>query len=152
MAKQIYIDSNGNEVLVSGTIINDNNLPHFSGTPTAGTTAEAIKKLNYSAGDQMSFAFQQLLCRIDSSGKRVTVFIPMSKIIKASSVTASGAYSVYDINGNSLLSVHDISNDTQAITIANNGVILTITLTTALSVTLGYGAIELRNTFLLTFA
>ena len=45
MAKQIYIDSNGNEVLVSGTITNDNNLPHFSGTPTAGTTAEAIASI-----------------------------------------------------------------------------------------------------------
>ena len=42
MSKQIYIDSNGNEVLVSGTITNDNNLPHYTGTPTAGTTAEAI--------------------------------------------------------------------------------------------------------------
>ena len=42
MAKQIYIDSNGNEVLVSGTITNDNNLPHYSGTPTAGTTAYEI--------------------------------------------------------------------------------------------------------------
>ena len=42
MAKQIYIDSNGNEVMVSGTITNDNNLPHYSGTPTAGTTAYEI--------------------------------------------------------------------------------------------------------------
>ena len=42
MAKQIYIDSNGNEIPVSGTITNDNNLPHYTGTPTAGTTAEAI--------------------------------------------------------------------------------------------------------------
>ena len=42
MSKQIYIDSNGNEVLVSGTITNDNNLPHYTGTPTAGSTAEAI--------------------------------------------------------------------------------------------------------------
>ena len=42
MAKQIYIDSNGNEVLVSGTITNDNNLPHYTGTPTAGTTAYEI--------------------------------------------------------------------------------------------------------------
>ena len=45
MAKQIYIDSNGNEVLVSGTITNDNNLPHFSGTPTAGTTAYEIASI-----------------------------------------------------------------------------------------------------------
>ena len=45
MSKQIYIDSNGNEVLVSGTIINDNNLPHYTGTPTAGTTADAIASL-----------------------------------------------------------------------------------------------------------
>ena len=42
MAKQIYIDSNGNEVLVSGTITNDNNLPHYTGTPTQGTTAYEI--------------------------------------------------------------------------------------------------------------
>ena len=46
MAKQIYIDSNGNEVLVSGTITNDNNLPHYTGTPTAGSTAEAIGDLS----------------------------------------------------------------------------------------------------------
>ena len=45
MAKQIYIDENGNEVLVSGTITNDNNLPHYTGTPTAGSTAEAIADL-----------------------------------------------------------------------------------------------------------
>ena len=44
MSKQIYIDSNGNEVLVSGTIINDNNLPHYTGTPTAGTTAYEIAR------------------------------------------------------------------------------------------------------------
>ena len=42
MAKQIYIDKNGNEIPVSGTITNDNNLPHYSGTPTAGTTAYEI--------------------------------------------------------------------------------------------------------------
>ena len=49
MAKQIYIDSNGNEIPVSGTITNDNNLPHFSGTPTAGTTAyEIASKLDKS--------------------------------------------------------------------------------------------------------
>ena len=42
MSKQIYIDSNGNEVLVSGTITNDNNLPHYTGTPTAGSTAYEI--------------------------------------------------------------------------------------------------------------
>ena len=45
MSKQIYIDSNGNEVLVSGTITNDNNLPHFSGTPTAGSTAYEIASI-----------------------------------------------------------------------------------------------------------
>ena len=50
MSKQIYIDSNGNEVLVSGTIINDNNLPHYTGTPTAGTTAYEIKDLQDSIG------------------------------------------------------------------------------------------------------
>ena len=49
MAKQIFIDSNGNEIPVSGTITNDNNLPHYTGTPTAGSTAEAIaSKVNTS--------------------------------------------------------------------------------------------------------
>ena len=52
MAKQIYIDSNGNEVLVSGTITNDNNLPHYTGTPTAGTTAYEIA----SKANKTSFA------------------------------------------------------------------------------------------------
>ena len=43
MSKQVYIDENGNEIQVSGTITNDNNLPHYTGTPTAGSTAEAIR-------------------------------------------------------------------------------------------------------------
>ena len=41
MSKQIYIDSNGNEVLVSGTIATAGNLPLGTTTPT-GSTAEAI--------------------------------------------------------------------------------------------------------------
>ena len=64
MAKQIYIDSNGNEVLVSGTITNDNNLPHFSGTPTAGTTAEAIADLQ----NRIQVKKDQLTGTTDSNG------------------------------------------------------------------------------------
>ena len=125
-------------------------LPMSTTEPTS-MVADRITALEYNSGDQMGFAFQQLLCRIDSNGKRLSIFIPLSKIVKASTVTASGDYSIYDINANSLLSTHSIANDTQGITIVNNGVVLTITLTTALSVTLGYGVVELRNTFKLTF-
>ena len=160
MPKSIYIDENGNEQILSSSPsalsgLQDTDIQSatsgqvlaYDGSKWANSSA-----LEYKSGDQIVFAFQQLLCRIDSNGKRLTVFIPLSKIVNASSVSASGAYLVYDINAGSLLSVHDISNDTQASTITNNGVVLTITLTTALSVTLGYGVIELRNTFKLTFA
>ena len=47
MSKQIYIDSNGNEVLVSGTITNAGNLPlgsDFSDpTSTAGAIANCVR-------------------------------------------------------------------------------------------------------------
>lgn len=47
MAKQIYIDSNGNEVLVSGTITNAGNLPLGSDFSDPTSTAGAIKaKIN----------------------------------------------------------------------------------------------------------
>ena len=52
MAKQIYIDENGNEVLVSGTITNDNNLPHYTGTPTAGSTAYEIEGVKTTLDEQ----------------------------------------------------------------------------------------------------
>ena len=45
MAKQIYIDENGNEVLVSGTITNAGNLPLGSDFSDPTSTAGAIKAL-----------------------------------------------------------------------------------------------------------
>ena len=66
MAKQIYIDSNGNEIPVSGTITNDNNLPHYTGTPTAGTTAEAIASL--SSGKQDKIKIKSFTATSDAAG------------------------------------------------------------------------------------
>ena len=45
MAKQIYIDENGNEVLVSGTITNAGNLPLGSDFSDPNSTAGAINSL-----------------------------------------------------------------------------------------------------------
>ena len=152
MAKQIYIDENGNEQLVSGTINNAELLPIESGSAT--NTKDYIDSglsdyaKRYYENEDITFSFEQLFTRIDASGKRLSFLIPLQKAIKGTStVTASGNYSVYDINGNSLLSAHDIANDTVGITVTKIGIVMSITLTTALSVTLGYGAVELRNTF-----
>lgn len=114
----------------------------------------AVNEVNaYKAGDTITFNFQQLFCRIDASGKRISVFIPLNKRIPSTlTVTASGNYSVYYYDGSSLLSNHDIASDTQSIQNTPIGIVLTITLTNALSQTLGYGAVELRNTFTLTFS
>lgn len=114
----------------------------------------AVNEVNsYKSGDTITFNFQQLFCRIDASGKRISVFIPLNKKIPSTAtVTASGNYSVYYYDGSSLLSNHDIANDTQSIQNTPIGIVLTITLTNALPQTLGYGAVELRNTFTLTFS
>jgi len=45
MAKQIYIDSNGNEVLVSGTITDAGNLPLGTDFTDPTSTAYAVKAL-----------------------------------------------------------------------------------------------------------
>lgn len=45
MAKQIYIDENGNEVLVSGTITNAGNLPLGTDFSDPNSTAGAVKAI-----------------------------------------------------------------------------------------------------------
>lgn len=170
MSKQIYIDSDGNEIQVSGTVNSADMMPMSAsdstkvseaiGSLSTLTTTEksslvgAVNEVNaYKSGDTLTFNFQQLFCRIDTSGKRISVFIPLNKRIPSTlTVTASGNYSVYFYDGSSLLSNHDIASDTQSIQITPIGIVLTITLTTALSQSLGYGGIELRNTFTLTFS
>ena len=54
MAKQIYIDENGNEVLVSGTITNAGNLPLGSDFSDPTSTAGAIKANTDNIGDLTS--------------------------------------------------------------------------------------------------
>ena len=53
MAKQIYIDENGNEVLVSGTITNAGNLPLGTDFSDPTSTAGAIKDLQDNKQDKM---------------------------------------------------------------------------------------------------
>ena len=87
MAKQIYIDSNGNEVLVSGTITNDNNLPHYTGTPTAGTTAyEIANATEYKAGDTITATVSKYCAgRSTSDGSKVIFFYPLPKSVGTAS-------------------------------------------------------------------
>lgn len=53
MAKQIYIDENGNEILVSGTIINAGNLPLGSDFSDPTSTAYAINGINSRLGTRL---------------------------------------------------------------------------------------------------
>ena len=89
MSKQIYIDSNGNEVLVSGTIINDNNLPHYTGTPTAGTTAEAIASKADKSG----------MFKIQSFSKTYSVGADSSTNFDNSFITVPSGYTIAGIVG-----------------------------------------------------
>lgn len=156
-AAQVNSDWNASsgvaEILNKPTIpTNAEQLPIQSGSATNTKAYIDTGFANkYYENEDITFSFEQIFTRIDASGKRLSFLIPLQKAIKGTStVTASGNYSVYDINGNSLLSAHDIANDTVGITVTKIGVVLTITLTTALSVPLGYGAVELKNTFKLT--
>lgn len=91
------------EALGSGTITNDNNLPHYTGTPTQGTTAEAVNTLNLALGQLPS----EIRCGIGNySGlkggghaNRVTVPITFSTAMTGTQyavfIVVSDAYSDY---------------------------------------------------------
>ena len=90
MSKQIYIDSNGNEVLVSGTIINDNNLPHYTGTPTAGTTAyEIANATNYKVIYSQSTYQNDIGTSITTLSDLITDFRFLRVVVYISSISSS---------------------------------------------------------------
>lgn len=97
MSKQIYIDSNGNEVLVSGTITNDNNLPHYTGTPTAGSTAEAIGDLSQLTTTDKSSLVGAVNEVVDDLGDKPTntVVNPFLKVKTTANITKAIAANSY---------------------------------------------------------
>ena len=133
MAKQIYIDSNGNEILVSGTIINDNNLPHYTGTPTAGTTAEAIA---YSVGDILDINLTIFAGELINNSKRIRFYIPLEKIVNSNvnDCELAGNFSVYGVNGSSTVT-NSSSTGTWTFSVTPRGVFCQFDLNTALSIT-----------------
>lgn len=80
MSKHIYIDSNGNEVLVSGTITNAGNLPLGSDFSDPNSTAYAVKDLQ--DGKQSKVMYHQETTTPDSGGVFnigvSTTYIPIS--------------------------------------------------------------------------
>ena len=76
MAKQIYIDENGNEVLVSGTITNAGNLPLGSDFSDPTSTAGAIKalqdKIDFSSvtGTKFEIVGNRLLITLYSNAEK----------------------------------------------------------------------------------
>ena len=133
MSKQIYIDSNGNEVLVSGTIINDNNLPHYTGTPTAGTTAEAIgAKVDNSVSTVYINAVANVSQTLGSYSRKLGKLVNLCHNFKITTAAASGttiatlqssanypsansnAFCLYGSNGTTFLVLLDTSGNIKA--------------------------------------
>ena len=87
MAKQIYIDENGNEVLVSGTITNAANLPLGSDFSDPTSTAYAIKNATeYKAGDTITATVSKYCAgRSTSDGSKVVFFYPLPKSVGTAS-------------------------------------------------------------------
>ena len=85
MAKQIYIDENGNENLVSGTINTADTLPIASGSST--NTKDYIDSVAcYNAGDTVTATISKYCSgRTTSAGDKVVFFYPLSKDVKTNS-------------------------------------------------------------------
>ena len=93
MSKQIYIDSNGNEVLVSGTITNDNNLPHYTGTPTPNSTAEAIGAKLDTVSDTIVLPQFCVAGYTTASGNYADFTIPLATNKTSATITSIGTSS-----------------------------------------------------------
>ena len=127
MAKQIYIDSNGNEVLVSGTITNDNNLPHYTGTPTPNSTAEAINKASeYQSGDSIVFntSGKALYAPcVYASSTEIRAFLPLTK----SPTTCTVSFTYFEVYCNGLDVNQTSKVSTVTATAKENGLFLVVT-------------------------
>ena len=87
MAKQIYIDENGNENLVSGTINTGKMLPMSTTEPTS-MVADRIEALEYNDGDTFNASISKYCSgRTTSAGDKVVFFYPLSNTVKTNSST-----------------------------------------------------------------
>ena len=115
------------EALGSGTITNDNNLPHFSGTPTQGSTAEAIEKVSeYKSGDSIVFNISNKALYascVYASSTEIRAFLPLTK--KPTSCTVSFTYFEVYCNGLDVDQTSKVSTVTA--TEKENGIFLKIT-------------------------
>lgn len=80
---QFTTDLNTTDKTLSGAINEiddktDDEITHYTGTPTSGSTAEAIYKAKYHVGDTISLA-TPFVGYISSSSKRVRFTIPLDK-------------------------------------------------------------------------
>ena len=120
----------------------DNNLPHFSGTPTAGTTAEAIKavenKIEYQAGDVIDISNTWCVGYQGNNTTRI-FFIPLSKPLASGvNVAISATVSAYSFSGaNETWNNNTLSSlGTITLTKTSSGVLVTVVMSTAVSTTL----------------
>ena len=130
MSKQIYIDSNGNENLISGTINTGETLP-LTTNPSDGTVSDAII---YEVGDTIDLATTVYGGRLSNSARAITFSIPLNKILNRdiSGATINGDFIIYGGNANV-----NITNDSTVgswdITLKDNCVTGVFTLNTATS-------------------
>lgn len=120
MAKQIYIDANGNEIEVSGTINTAEMLP-----VAAGSTKKAV----YKAGDVVDCSNVIATGLIGYSKSSIRFVIPLSKPIVATSATISGGWTIATIAGNAFVDTSFASIGTVTTQILETGVYVEVALT-----------------------
>ena len=126
MSKQIYIDSEGHEILVSGTIETAGNLP-LGNTIPENSTAKAIYDMQYHVGDTIS-AVNNCYAGVALS-TQIIFTIPLDKPVNPdiTGASVSGPWSIYCDNSR-LLNGQTLDNfGTVATSIRGNCIELTIT-------------------------
>jgi hypothetical protein len=126
MAKQIYIDENGNEVLVSGTITDAGNLPLGTDFTDPTSTAGAIAGARaYKAGDTVTLDGVIVGGSLGSSKLQFDCTIPLPKSCEGLTATISTLGSALINNG----TYQSITNLSKTVTVTTNAVGISINVT-----------------------
>ena len=98
MSKQVYIDSEGNEILLSGTVNSADMMPMSVGDATK--VSEAIGNLYYDVDDSFSLNNAILTGYTSNSSQRVQFFVPISKPLSSNITSANitGDFTMYSEN------------------------------------------------------
>ena len=130
MAKEFYVDRNGDEIQISGTVTSADMLPIKAGS--SKMTSEAIGDLSYHSGDTISESTEVVLAgHTSGAGTNVICYLPLAKPISSdvTSVTMqiSGAV-VYNNSGST-----NLTNGTYTATTTKDGLRFSLPISSSLT-------------------